>query len=547
MGSVSPSAREHISGGTLAGLLDTTRHDTTERHDSSTNDTVLPASVAAADTALDGGGPPPLLHGRERELTRLGELLGQARDGHGGALTVLGGPGTGKSALLETSVRQAGAGFLVLHGRGVRQECAVPYAGLHRILRPVSSLIERLPEVQREALAPLAAGGGFPAVPAAAPLALYAAVCSLLTEAAACRPMLCWIDDAHRLDRISLEAVAFAARRLADVPAAILFAARPGLPGSAMAECLADIPRLALEPLDEEAATEVAEPSGGNPLALVELAGALTAEQLSGTAPPPRALPQGSVLRAHYRRRYLRLTTGARRLVLMAAADDRLELTTLARAADLGGIDPRELEWARASGLIEIDGGRVDMPSGLVRSCLYADASPAERRAVHDLLARALEGEWHAPRRSWHRAAPAGEPDDALADDLACAAGTLRSTGMHADASRFWERAAALSTRPQVRAERYLCAAHEAWTAGRARRARVLLRRVRPMTTDTNPALAGRTDLLQGDIEFCDGLPVMAQWILREAAERLAEADPTDPAPALDALLRASAASMPAK
>ncbi|WP_395103611.1 AAA family ATPase [Actinomadura sp. SCN-SB] len=551
MGSVSPSAREHIPGATPTGLLDTTPHDTNRhdplRHDTTRHDTAPHdrPTVAAAGTALDGGGPARPLRGRDRELARLDGLLGRARDGHGGALTVIGGPGTGKSALLGTAVRKAGTSFLVLRARGVRQESAVPYAGLHRVLRPIADLMERFPSVRQ---------GGVP------PLALYAEVCSLLAESAAERPVLCWIDDAHRLDRVSLEALAFAARRLADVPVAVLFAARPGPPGSAVAECLDDIPRLALEPLDEaasvrvlqdltcgaldeEAASEVAEPSGGNPLALAELAGALTPEQLSGTAPPPRSLPQGSALRAHYRRRYLRLTTGARRLVLLAAADDRLELTTLSRAAALDGIDPRELEWARASGLVEIDGGRVDMPSALVRSCLYADASPAERRAVHDLLARALEGEWHAPRRSWHRAAPADEPDDALADDLACAAETSRSTGMHADASRLWERAASLSTRPEVRAERYLAAAHEAWAAGRGRRARVLLRRVRPLTSDTSPALAGRTDLLHGDIEFCDGLPVMAQWILREAAERLAEASPADPAPALDALLRASAAA----
>jgi hypothetical protein len=536
VGSTRPSAREHrVPGGPPGGPLETRRHD---RHDTI-------------------GSLPPVLHGRELELERLGELLGLAvREGRGAALTVLGDPGTGKTALLEAPVLHHKE-LRVLHGCGVRQEWTVPYAGLHRVLRPVAGLIGRLPAGQADALAPLASGGGFPPVPSAA-LPLFSAVCALLAEAAADGPVLVRIDDAHRLDRVSLEALAFAARRLPDVPVAFLFAARPGLPGSAVDECLADLPRLDLQPLDEtasirvlrdltcgalneEAAAEVAGPSGGNPLALVELAGALTQEQMSGTAPLPRALPPGSVLRSHYRRRYLRLTTGARRLALMAAADDQLEPATLARAAELDGIEPRELEWARASGLIQIDGGRVRMPGALVRSCLYAEASPSERRAVHDLLARALDGEWPAPRRAWHRAAPAEHPDDELADELARAAESLRGAGRYEDASRYWERSAALSTTLDAQAERYLTAAREAWTAGRARRARVLLGRVRPMATD--PGIAGRADLLLGDIEFCDGLPVMAQWILREAAERLAEARPTAPGPALDALLRASAAA----
>jgi DNA-binding CsgD family transcriptional regulator len=501
--------------------------------------------------APPGEAAPTVLYGRDRELEVLGELLGDALTGRGGALAVVAGPGMGKSALLEAAAARAGRGFRVLRARGIRQESAVPYAGLHRLLRPVSNVIARLPRNQAAALALVADGGGAQT----APFSLYAAVCSLLSEAAADRPVLCWIDDAHRLDRVSLEALAFTARRLCDVPVAMLFAARTGHQASSVHDCLADIRRLPLGPLDEadsvatlesltrgdlddELATEVAELASGNPLALTEFAAAFTPDQLAGTAPPPRALPARSTLRSHYRRRYLRMTSGARRLVLLAAADDRLDQNTLARAASEDGIDMRELEWARASGLIRIEGDRVEMASPLVRSSLYADASPAERRAVHDLLTRVLDRGWHAPRRCWHRAAMAEGPDDALATELADAAEFLQGVGRHTEATRSWQRSATLTTDPEVRADRYIEAAREAWKAGRMRRARAMLRQVRPCTTD--PGRIGRADLLQGEIELFDGLPVMALWILQEAAERLADVDPPL---ALNALLQASAAA----
>ncbi|MFI0352989.1 AAA family ATPase [Actinomadura sp. 9N407] len=498
-----------------------------------------------------GAAPPAVAYGRDRELETLGELLGDAHAGRGGALAIVAGPGMGKSALLEIAAGRAGRAFRTLRARGIRQESAVPYAGLHRLLRPVANVIPRLPRNQAAALALVADGGGT----ATPPFTLYAAVCSLLSEAAADRPVLCWIDDAHRLDRVSLEALAFTARRIGDAPVAMLFAARTGHQASAVDDCLADIPRLPLGPLDEadgvrmlesltrgdlddELATEVVELASGNPLALAEFAAAFTPDQLAGTAAPPRALPARSTLRSHYRRRYLRLTSGARRLVLLAAADDRLDQNTLARAASEDGIDMRELEWARASGLIRIEGDRVEMASPLVRSSLYADASPAERRAVHDLLARVLDRGWHAPRRSWHRAAMAEGADDALAGELTGAAEVLQGVGRHAEATRSWQRSAELTADPEARADRYIAAAREAWKAGRMRRARAMLRQVRPCTAD--PGRLGRADLLQGEIELFDGLPVMALWILQEAAEQLAEVDPPL---ALNALLQASAAA----
>src|SRR5687767_15103770 len=53
--------------------------------------------------------PAAPLRGRDAELAALRRLLGAARRGAGGAVLVLGAPGTGKSALLDSAAACAGA------------------------------------------------------------------------------------------------------------------------------------------------------------------------------------------------------------------------------------------------------------------------------------------------------------------------------------------------------------------------------------------------------------------------------------------------------
>ncbi|MES9605780.1 AAA family ATPase, partial [Actinomadura sp. NPDC000929] len=157
------------------------------------------------------------LHGRERDLRTIEAMLDRARDGHGGALVVAGDAGIGRTALLEAAVSGAGTGFRTLGTTGVPGETGVPYAGLHRLLRPLSEQVAQLPPTHRDALAAILSGA-----PRAAPFVLFTAVCELLGRAARKGPVLCWADDVHRLDAGSLEVLAFAARRVEDEPVAVL-------------------------------------------------------------------------------------------------------------------------------------------------------------------------------------------------------------------------------------------------------------------------------------------------------------------------------------
>ncbi len=481
------------------------------------------------------------LHGRERETRAIEAMLDRARGGHGGALAVAGDPGVGRTALLEAAVRAAGPAFRTIGTTGVPGETSVPYAGLHRLLRPLAAETAQLPPAHRGALGTIMDG-----TPSAARFVLYTAVCELLSLTARGGPLLCWADDVQWLDPGSLEVLAFAARRVQDEPIAVLFATRDD---AGDAGGLAGIPRLRLAPLDEEASRRVLQdaigsgPAGGSldgtgggdlaeeivdlacgrPLAIRELAAALTTAQLSGAARPPRALPAGSALRALHRRRYLDLPAGARRLVLMAVAEEWIGAGTMARAARRDGADPADLDAARESGLLRFEGEGVAVRDRLVRSSLWADASREERRDAHALLAEVLDREWQRPRRIWHRAAVTGEPDDRVAAELADAAGAAQRAGRYADSWRLWRRAATLTVEHRVRTDRFLCAAGDAWASGRSRRARAMLRQVRPPACDVTRA--ARAALLRGEIEVAAGCPATAVPVLRDAAERLAGSD----------------------
>ena len=181
-----------------------------------------------------GGGPNQryrrlVLHGREPERARLAALVDQARAGTGAVLVVLGEPGVGKTALLRdlTTPQQPGqdVNLRVIRTAGVESESPLPYAALHRLLRPVID-VDRLPPPQARALR---VAFGLEDGPAVEPFLVGVATLSALTDAAEPdQPLLCVVDDAHWLDSASADALLFAARQLAADPVAMIFAARTG-------------------------------------------------------------------------------------------------------------------------------------------------------------------------------------------------------------------------------------------------------------------------------------------------------------------------------
>lgn len=459
--------------------------------------------------------------GRARERERLRAKVAAARAGRGSALVVRGEPGIGKTALLE-DLRAGANGFRVLVARGVEPESRLAYAGLSDLLRPVLDRLERIPEAQRAALrAALALGP--PVVPDR--FAAYAATLSLMGALADEGPVLVVVDDAHWLDVPSQEALLFCARRIADEPVAMVAASRERAPerleaagveelelgGLAEGEARQLLERVPGEPLDPGVAARLAELGRGNPLALVELARSLSADERAGRAALPRTPPAGQAAVRAYRRRIETLDPDARRALLLAAIGDDGAPGPLLSA--LGEGARPALARAEAAGLLRLAEERVGVAHPLVRSVAIELAAPEARRAAHRALAGALDPERDAEQRAWHLAEAAVGPDEEAAAALEAAAMRAAARTGYAAAAGALERAAGLSAAPGDVTRRAIAGSQMAMGAGRTEWALALLDRADPAA-----AAPGEVAHLRGMlVMMAGGLDRAFELLVREA------------------------------
>ena len=489
-----------------------------------------------------------MLFGREAESAAVEGLIARAGSSRSSALIVRGEPGVGKSALLAHAIGRA-AGTRVLRAGGIEAESELAFAALHQLVHPVLDRLGRLAYPQAAALS---GALGLSAGSVQDRFLIGVAVLSLLAEAAEEEPLVCVVDDAQWLDRPSADALTFAARRLEAEGVVLFFAARDGevrrFEGG-------DLPALTLGPLDAEAAAallaervrpppsavvrdRLIESTGGNPLALIELPGLLSEDQLAGRAALPEPLPHSAQIERAYLERVRRLPPPAQRLLLVVAADDTGSLATVLRAATALDIDTNALNAAEEAGLVRAFDGCIAFSHPLVRSTLYSDATFAQRQAVHHALAQVLDGEQDADRRAWHRAAGSIGQDDEVADELEQTARRARRRSGFAAAARALERAAELSQDGEARGRRLVAAAQDAWLAGRAAQTLGLLNRARGSVSD----LAVRADEmhLRGTIELRCGVPAEAATILAAGAAEIAA---VAPAKAIEMLIEAAQAA----
>ena len=458
------------------------------------------------------------LVGREDERARLTALLDRAREDRSGVLLLQGPAGIGKTALLRWAMSEAD-GFCVLRARGMESESDIPFAGLAELVTPLLARVDEIPRVQAEALrGALALGPPTPADRFTVPAALL----SLL--AAEDRPVLAVIDDAQWLDQPSLEAFLFAGRRLEQEGVAVLVCARE--------DARLDVSwleRLVVAPLaDEDAramlgeaiapgvADRLVETAAGNPLALLEIPGLLSAAQLAGREPledPPR--PGTGVERA-FSAAVEALPAETRRALLIAAAAGSRRLDVIGAAVDL-----RSLEPAEAARIVSLADGELEFRHPLLRSTVYHGASLPERREAHSALASAATV---GAARAWHLAACAVAPDEEIAAALEAAALDARSRGAHATAARDLGRAAQLTPDASVRARRQLSAAGDAVRCGEMERAEGLLEDAASLTSD--PLVAADVERLRGHLEMRRGSPTAANERLVREAERVRSRDP---------------------
>ena len=387
------------------------------------------ASVVGAITNDEATAPAPdrsdrlPLLGREHELAGVLAVVDGAMAGRGGPIEVLGEAGAGKTRLLQevrvlrpalqTVVAQSGqyaagspyfvAGVLLraLVGVGSRADAAEAGAVLRAwveanapeqlpwlplIAVPLDAQVDATPESDR-----ISRAFRRPRT--------HQAIADLLARAVR-EPTAFVVEDAHWIDEASAELLTVVAARAADHPWVVCLSRRPG--PSPFTDLDPAPPVVELGPLDPDAtaqlvrlagagddlrSSEVAaltERSGGNPLFVIELAGAAAADG-SGEA------MADSVERLIMSRIDAVPPLDRQRLREAAVLGMAVDLTVLADAleepdrAELGAWAPLE------AFLVPFGEQRLRFRHGLIREVAYEGLSYRRRRDVHLRVARALE------------------------------------------------------------------------------------------------------------------------------------------------------------
>ena len=440
--------------------------------------------------------------GREAGLARLRALVDPAPLSSQ-VLLVTGEAGMGKTVLLaDAAARARQAGIRVLQVTGRESESKLAFAGLHQLLRPVlPSAAAGLPGRQAQALSGALGLSADPVAPD--PLLTGAAVLTLFSDLSERSPVLVVADDAHWLDRSSLDALAFAGRRLDAERVVLLVGARGQAPPPGFDR---GFPELHLEPLSADdagrlldsqprppqgrARTQVLTQAAGNPMALIELATVIADDPAASRRWAAEPLPLTDRLSAILTSRYATLPEPAQAALLLAAVADGPDLRVAASHG--AGPDARALAPAEQLGLVKVDRTGLRFSHPLVRSAIYHSASFAQRAAAHRQLASALRDQ--PDRRAWHLAAAALQPDEQVASLLEATAAQAQHRGGAAAAALAMERAAELSPDPEDQARRLVAAASAAVPTGQGDWVQELARRALGITADPELRLTARRD-----------------------------------------------------
>jgi DNA-binding CsgD family transcriptional regulator len=423
----------------------------------------------------DGGAGRRIVE-RGDELRQIRAAVDRACQGSGSLLVIEGPAGIGKSRLLAEACSTAEhVGLQVLRARGGALERDLAY-GAARLL--LERALAALSEAERAEVLGGAAALAAPALAVAsheqqpAPDRRFAVDHGLfwcVANLADRRPLLLAIDDAHWFDAPSLRFVHYLARRVLDLPVAMIVAMRQGErgPEPLLAAQLTVEPHASVlrpAPLSPEGvgavlggrmtgtvASEFAASChaavGGNPFLLSELAGALVADGVQPTADAaarvrdvrPHTLSRAILLRLG------RMPAGATDLATAVAVLGEgvdLELARTLAAQD----EPTATEALDRLAAAEILSPALplDFVHPIVREAVYGELGPAARarwhaRAATLIVERGGPIEHAAPHLLW--TTPAGDASRARA--LRRAARGALDRGAPDVATRYLERALA--------------------------------------------------------------------------------------------------------
>ncbi len=395
--------------------------------------------------------PGPHFVGRHGELEALLAALRRAVDGEPTITLLAGEPGIGKTRTAQAFADQAAQQqVLALWGRCPEEPGAPPYW-------PWVQLIRRYAAQHDEATVAAVMGSAAPQLaaldPRAAPPAqaeadaaqarfrLFDAIAGFWQRAAARQPLLLVLDDLHQADVPSLKLLEFVLAEAGQSRLMVLATYRDAevVRQHPLADTLAQLHRhsrvlrlllggfSAAESVQFVAAAGVAssevaltlhDQTDGHPLFLAEL----TRDLLQPRVAPPRRVPMG--VREVIGARLNRLTPPCSRVLQHAAVIGRaFDFELLAQLlTPMSAQACRDvLVEAQAASLIdeaaEARGDGFQFSHALVRDALYDEMPPAQRAALHQRVAQALETTHKgdltpclsALAHHWHAAGEAGD------------------------------------------------------------------------------------------------------------------------------------------
>ena len=420
------------------------------------------------------------LFGREPELAAGRAFLdgGAAR-----ALVVEGQAGIGKTAVWHALVGIARRdGYLVLQSVSEQAEARLTFAGLADLFGTVAdealpSLPAPLARALEVALLRVEAGAS-----PSDPRAVATGVLGLLRALAARQAVLVAIDDVQWLDKASMEAISFAARRLGEENVRFLLTRRQRAPTQLERALAAELGRLDVGPLSFDATRrmladrlrlalprrllqQVFDCALGNPLFAIEV-GRMLVEQ--GLPAMGDDLPLPETAEDLLGARVTGLPRAVRRLLLVVALSGDLKAWQLPGVAEPGTLDD-----AIERGLIVADGSTIRAAHPLLAAAVKKRSSARERRELHLLLASVAADD---DLRAHHLALASRDPDEQLAVAVASAAGRAFARGARREAAELGEHAIRLTPQTSpARPERLLALATHLQTAGEIDRLRDLL------------------------------------------------------------------------
>jgi len=370
----------------------------------------------------------PLI-GREAELARLRQAMGEARKGRGQTIAILGEAGIGKSHLVrELAAEAIRGGSLALVGNSYEIEQVLPFGPWINALRSRRviedpEVVQSLSPVWRVELARLFPELGAPGLEVStAPenaVRLFEAVAHLLDCLASRQALLLMLEDLHWADEMSLRLFSFLSRRIQDRSVLLVGTAREEEVSQTqlLSQLLQELDRdqrvvsFTLSPLSQAdtgilvrrlGQARIKEPllarleqglwtsSQGNPFMIVETMHAL---QESDALEAQSQMPLPKRVRAVVAQRLERLSDRAKQLVAVAAVIGReFDYVLLERAAALSERETAEgVEELVRRRLLHGVAEQFDFIHDRIRGVAYDQLLLPRQRRLHAQVAKALE------------------------------------------------------------------------------------------------------------------------------------------------------------